>query len=49
MKSLLQWFVFWKPAKSIPMAVFQGCIAGLVFALFVFSPLWISLIEVSHG
>jgi hypothetical protein len=49
MKSLLQWFAFWMPAKSIPMAVFQGCIGGLVFGLVVFSPLWITLIEVTHG
>ena len=47
MKSLLQWFVFWRPAKHIPMAVFQGMLAGLVFALIVFSPLWIALLEVT--
>lgn len=48
MKALLQWFVFWRPAKNIPMAVFQGVLSGLVFCLIVFSPLWVSLIEVSR-
>lgn len=49
MGEVIYWFMFWKKAKSIPQALFQGMIGGLVFGLVVFSPLWIALLEVKHG
>lgn len=49
MTDLIYWFMFWKKAKSVPQAVFQGMIGGLVFGLVALSPLWIALLEVSHG
>lgn len=46
MKGWMQWFMPWKPAKNIAMAVFQGAIAGVLFCIVVFSLLWITLLEV---
>ncbi|WP_289328842.1 hypothetical protein [Pseudomonas sp. 'CRE Jenny 4'] len=48
MNNFLYWFMFWKEAKSLHQAAFQGVIGGIVFSLVVFSPLWIVLLELHH-
>ena len=48
MNDLLYWLMLWKQAKSMPQAVFQGVIGGLVFGVIVFAPLWFVLLEFAH-